>query len=379
MTVFGIDTCSRELHVFTASMTRVAESGGLVLRMGAQLGRLTELLAAGNGQLRLNMPLVVVGGGYAARSSDGFVGLHIPGYMPRVEVVGGAGFGYEKYLESGEYRRVGDGLRRFPAPWPALLLPAGCVVEAVLTHGNSNPATAAAAAAGLELLAGPDAVVVTEGQSDWTRGYRVQAPRNLTTGEPGRIDRLTVDAESIPPEHRAEMFTAEAAAVDAAVRDLIVRSTIPDQGTDRRTVWAAARNLAALLVRAGQVLPEPLAAAVVDALGVEPLIERLTAREACDQVILVEADCLRVVQDHLVGQQGVPSGPEILRYGDADLADGLVADLDGGVSGLEPLEGEAAAGRWRMGNVRVTVVPRGRRSTRRRVVSDKGEGGEVEK
>jgi len=255
MTVLFIDTRDRLLSVWTASVTQTAT--GLVLRLAAQLGSLAELVA--NRGRRMEFPLVIGTGGYQAQSSAGFVSVRCGSWgVARPDIVGGTGFGYEKYLETeGRTRRVGDGLRRFREPLPAVFLPAGCTVETVLTHGNSNHDTANAAVAGLELLgAGLGVVVIAEGQSDRTRGFAIRGFAADRTGQGWR--------EEMPLEHRLELFTLATAAVDEALR-AFVDQRVASKVADRRVCWRVAEHLAAMFAAANALDELPEFAGAVEA------------------------------------------------------------------------------------------------------------------
>jgi hypothetical protein len=178
-----VDCRSRDLRVFFASVTEAANRG-LVLRFGADLGRLEDL---SGGEIPQD---VIVLGSYAARGSAGFARVERPvGYHARW-MAGGAGLDREER----------DGLRpmfaRVGGTIPAVVIVGGCELAKVSTHQNSNPATAAAAVAGLRLRAEMRGeVVVLEGQSDVVRGwaFKPTLPQNGLGGK-------------FPAEHRQDVF-----------------------------------------------------------------------------------------------------------------------------------------------------------------------------
>lgn len=191
MVVLVIDARSRERNVFAASATQVADDPIIVLRRAADAGAVKNL----HGRT-VETPILVVGD-YEARSSAGFVTQIGEMNFPRYIWVGGTGFGRDGR---------GDGLRPFGWPLPVTLLPAKCRVEAVVTHGNSNPETAEAALLGLRMQAeaDPNLLLLTEGQSDTVAATAFRAPEGWAPPE-------------LPQEHRPEIFSSERI-LDAAER-----------------------------------------------------------------------------------------------------------------------------------------------------------------
>jgi len=91
-----IDATRRDLPVFMASVTEAiptvvgyGQASRLVLRNAMDLGSLCEL-----GTIEAGLPVLVLGEGYSARSSCGYVALHNTSYPAAtpVEVVGLRGF-----------------------------------------------------------------------------------------------------------------------------------------------------------------------------------------------------------------------------------------------------------------------------------------------
>jgi len=105
--------------------------------------------------------------------------------------------------------RVGDALRPFAVPVVGTLLPAGCRVDLVQTHGNSNSATADAALAGLRLLAAAGTFVLAEGQSDNTVGWAFTPPEGY---------RKYSFETDLPEEHRAQDVFSKKSVIGAVLR-----------------------------------------------------------------------------------------------------------------------------------------------------------------
>lgn len=201
-TMLTIDTTSRDLAVWTANVTR-AECGGLVVRYGLRLPSLGWMVRDRDWRCPLapDLPVLLIGEGYQARSSAGHVTVHAR-WAPDQAVVG--------VLDDRALRSVW--------PCPARILGRTRIVSDGGT-GNSNPATAAAVEAGADLLmqVDPTSVIITEGQSDRAGVVR------LLPGTPG--ERFTGTVVDLDPEHREERFT-----MNRMVRDRIsgLRHHAPD-------------------------------------------------------------------------------------------------------------------------------------------------------
>jgi len=207
-TAIFIDTFSRQLEVFTVSVTKVADKG-LVLRYGTKVGNLWQLTeGAYDGVFRNeDMPVIVATRGYAAQSSGGFVEVLADfrgeGTRLRTHVIGLQGMPFQKR----------KGLCVLRSPMEVLVLRPGTNIVRLDTHArrksgegwHSNPATAAAARKGIELRAKirPNSVFIVEGQSDYAQAWELVAEAEEAYTEPFAPD--------FPEEFRAERFTAGAA------------------------------------------------------------------------------------------------------------------------------------------------------------------------
>lgn len=185
-----IDTTTRTLAVFTANVTRA--EAGLVVRPGLELPGL-GFFAAGSSWTQpkdsAGLPVLLIGDGYTARSSAGFVSVTGGGLPSQTHPVVGW---------------LGDrGLRVIRPRMARLLGPVRIVEDKAST--NSNWGTAAAVHAGLPLLAAADprAVIIAEGQSDRVAVYR------LLPADPRAKAIAPFALEGVEKEHRAEMFSAE--------------------------------------------------------------------------------------------------------------------------------------------------------------------------
>ena len=179
-TVLVVDARSRKISVFTAAATTTA-TGRLILRKGVDVGSIRMI------EGDIEFPVIVMGS-YSAQSSAGFVSVLGDDGFPSTLWVGGCGFPGK----SGK----GEGLRVFPRPVRAVVLPVGSRVSKVDTHSrNSNPATADAALDGIRIMAKNTlaSLFLVEGQSDWVTASRFDAPEGGVT-------------PVFPPEHRAEIF-----------------------------------------------------------------------------------------------------------------------------------------------------------------------------
>jgi hypothetical protein len=194
-TAIVVDCRSRDLNVFSASVTETV-ARGLVLRRAADLGRLSDLSGEGN------IPhTVILLGSYAAQSSAGFTAVLRPAQHYDRWVAGGAGLGWHSYDDqAGHVVRRGDGLRaitdREAKTLRCTVISGGCSLVKIGGQGNSNVATAEAAMAGLRLRAEMRGeVIVAEGQSDRMSGWAFKA-----------VVSSNGLGNTFPPEHREEIF-----------------------------------------------------------------------------------------------------------------------------------------------------------------------------
>ena len=208
-TALFIDTFKRDLNVSTVSVTET--EFGIVLRYGAEIGKLEDLTATGT-FFNYSLPIIVPTRGYQAKSSEGFVS---------VEAHPNGGWREGCYQDTristyvvgiqGMPWMQKKGLRALGQPISVLVLRPGTNISLLPTHGNSNHATAAAAADGIALRAGvlPNSVFITEGQSDYTRAWELTA------------DAASYEFEEFNPEwdweHRDYMFGSDRL-FEAAVR-----------------------------------------------------------------------------------------------------------------------------------------------------------------
>lgn len=192
-TVIVIDARTRDLNVHFASATQLAQdSTAIVLRMAIKVGQMVNIWDS----LPKEFPILVMGE-YWARSSAGFASLMGAEKQTTVYVVGGAGFGRDVWDEQSQaYTKRGDALRPFSRPIKSVLFPATTHLHAWDVHTNMNQATAAAAFAGLKLLAQRMACLV-EGQSNMTQAYTFQP-------------RYDASFNGFPEEHRShDVFSKE--------------------------------------------------------------------------------------------------------------------------------------------------------------------------
>lgn len=215
-TALVIDARTREQKTFTASVAAVGGNQHFItIRHGAAIGSAMEVFAEGS---VTTLPVVTLGD-YSAQSSAGFSRPISTGpdssRVGRVRVIGGSGFG----------RHPEGGLRVYGRPIYGYLVPAGASVRQIKPgHGGSNPATANATFAGLELLgAMPGNLILAEGQSDYVRGLVFTVPEKATLPE-------------WPPEHQTEHFIPEkvlATACRAAkVDEWALRAFVAARGGD---------------------------------------------------------------------------------------------------------------------------------------------------
>jgi len=204
-----IDTFSRELEVFTVSVTKVADIG-LVLRYGTKVGNLWQLTEGAYGVFRNeDMPVIVATRGYQAKTTAGFVEV-VADYRGdntrvRTYVIGIQGMPFQKR----------KGLCVLRNPMEVLVLRPGTNIVMLDTHArrkpgegwHSNPATAAAARKGIELRAKirPNSVFIVEGQSDYAQAWEFCLERDYEE------DYQKPFIPEFPEEFRAERFTAGAA------------------------------------------------------------------------------------------------------------------------------------------------------------------------
>lgn len=197
-TILFVDLRSRDLSVTLCSATLVAgTNGALVLRLGAEVGRLADLVHPRCG-FNPRTP-IFLGGRYAALDSAGFAEVLGGCSHEAMTLVGGSGFGYT--TREGEEK--GEALRPFRRTVEGVLLPAGSEIWPVKTGQNSNIATAEATLQGLHLRArsGDRLPLIVEGQSDWVRAWEVRPPR-LSVGRKAAVPTL-------PEEHRGDIFSPE--------------------------------------------------------------------------------------------------------------------------------------------------------------------------
>lgn len=184
-----VDCRTRELEVFSASVTQAA-NGGIVLRKAAGLGTLSDMKEGDY------IPYTIMFlGKYSAQSSEGFVEVFTPQNHHTRFLEGGAGLGW---LSAG--CRKGDCLRpvtdRRGEKFSLTVVEGGCVMTKVTTHTNSNKETAHAALLGLRLRSEMTGeLVLVEGQSDTTQGWTFRFNR--------KQNGLRT---SFPAEHRQDVF-----------------------------------------------------------------------------------------------------------------------------------------------------------------------------
>lgn len=189
-TMLVIDTTNRGLTLATANVSR--SQTGLVIRPALGLpglGFFAEGADWRSPKDSAGLPVLLVGEGYQAQSSAGFVS------------VGGYGLPHQTHPVVGT---LGDHGLRVHRPRVARLLgPVRFVAEKSAT--NSNGRTAEAVRAGLPLLAVADlrSVVIAEGQSDRIRVWRL-LPHD------SNADRISsFEVAGLDEEFRGEMFAPE--------------------------------------------------------------------------------------------------------------------------------------------------------------------------
>lgn len=167
-TALFIDTKNRFLPVYTVDVTTVP-GRGLVLRFGAEVGPLKAITARrGQGFVTdLEFPVIIPTAGYSAQSSAGHVKVFFP-WDKRQKIVGVCGM---PWMDK-------KSLRRLTKPMDVIVVPAGATIKKIVSHTNSNPATADAAASAMRMIADlyPQSVHIQEGQSDVVQGWSVYHP-----------------------------------------------------------------------------------------------------------------------------------------------------------------------------------------------------------
>lgn len=198
--VLVIDARSRGLQCFVASATVAGADrpNQLVLRHALDMNDLGSILGTweeeycGFGhskrvkRFRSELPIIVMGR-YEAKSSAGHAVVRADDSHRKVVVVGGLGEPFGK-----------GGLRPLGLPIAGTLIQGPVVVEELAGSGNSNVASAVAAWEGVKILSQTDqkSVFLVEGQSDYTKVYRLRPDENAPATE-------------LPVEHRDEMFSRE--------------------------------------------------------------------------------------------------------------------------------------------------------------------------
>ncbi len=189
-----IDSRSRRLHTFVASVTKVQENPRqLVLRDALDMGsiwRFVESKDEDKEKIVLGMDVLLMGE-YEARSSEGHVSVFSkennrdrPSY-----IVGGLGEAFGK-----------GGLKILSKPISTFLVRAPLEVRKVRTASNSNTSTANAGWRGMELLfsiVDREATFLVEGQSDYKRVIRFRP-----------LSDSSIANMNFPSEHQ-EMFSEE--------------------------------------------------------------------------------------------------------------------------------------------------------------------------
>ena len=196
-TMLVIDTTTRGLRVLVAYVTR--SETGLVVREALELPGL-EFFARGadwrHPKDSNGLPVLLVGDGYDAQTSAGFVDVSGPlRRFAEAPIVGTLPM---------------DRALRVHRPRKARLMgPVRFVAES--SASNSNQRTASAVCAGLPILAAadPEAILIAEGQSDYVRVYRLLPVDPVGTPYRG-IPR--VEVTDLEEEHRGDMFAPEAVA-----------------------------------------------------------------------------------------------------------------------------------------------------------------------
>lgn len=239
MNALFIDSFTRNMEVSTVSVTEVPGKG-LVLRFGAEVGPLWKLTDADGVFRNAGMPIIVAMRGYAAQSSEGFVGIVADprGDRTRIHtnIVGIQGMPFQK---------KGKGLSVMASPMEVTVLRPGTNITLIETHArrksgrvwHSNSSTAAAAVEGIRLrsIIRPNSIFVVEGQRDYAQAWELMAEHSAYAEK---------FSPEFPEEHRASIFSSEKM-LESAVRRLA-------KGSESRMVLTYAVLCAAY--RAGQTV-----------------------------------------------------------------------------------------------------------------------------
>lgn len=203
-TALFVDTHTRKIEVSSVEVTEVP-GVGLVMRFGALLGQLEDLVTPGR-EWVIHVPVLVATKGFTARSSAGQVAV-LGEERPRVPVVGIQGMPWMK----------AKALKALAEPIEVVVFQWGSTIRGVETHArredhsasesrfNSSVGSADAAIRGINLLreVRPSSVFVTERQSDRAQAWELK-PRSSERFE-GDLAGLMDPEWDL--EHRAERFT----------------------------------------------------------------------------------------------------------------------------------------------------------------------------
>jgi hypothetical protein len=205
MNFLVIDTSNRDLSTFVASATQVGEEDSqnlkLVLRHALD-GPSLERLSSG-GLATTTMPILLVGGGYKAQSSEGFVRVNADGPSRDMWVVGAAGC-----LGAKSLRPLGHAQR-------AVLLPPSYIQKGVCRGGNANRQVKEAVEAAASLFGkATQATTIVEGQSNRANTFIFKAVQGWAWPE-------------FPAEHQDRF--SEADLFEAALKDRLWYLTRPSE------------------------------------------------------------------------------------------------------------------------------------------------------
>lgn len=234
-TVLVVDGRSRERKVFSASATRLESNAqAIILRKAVEIGTVSAL----HGKT-VESPIIVVGE-YQAKSSAGYVTVLGGEKFLSIVWVGGAGFP--------------GGLKPFGYPVKGTIVPAGCRVDLVQVHHNSNPATAEAALKGLSLRAQLNgSLYLVEGQSDCTSATSFEVQEDA-------------EAPEFPEEHRSDIFSTE------KMLDTVVRRIVRGDEGRKALIFAIMRAA----YRAGKD---------ADFIGIPPVIREILGNEEIKRIV----------------------------------------------------------------------------------------------
>jgi len=186
--VIYVDTSTRALAVYAGNVTSVdygCGHRGFVIRVAAQIGNLSDFPE----KFRFEIPVVISERGYRAQSSAGFVSID-------------RGFNFVDYQLLIGKMQLERKLQVLGHPEGIVFLAPGTCIQSVPCHGNSNPATAEAARSAMKIRAQARRnIVVSEGQSDYVKGWEFIQPDPDDAEELWQID--------FPSEHRSEKFSPE--------------------------------------------------------------------------------------------------------------------------------------------------------------------------